>query len=522
MLQKMHENIKGWLASVIIGLLCFTFVLWGVQYYVGGSVDGEVIAKVGGNKITEKEVTRLVRQFQRSVGANGMVLDEQTNQQLKQLALQNLVAEAVLTSAAKKSGFVATEAEAAELVNIMPAFQQDGKFSPQKFQQFLYNVGLSRQNFLKQLQSNLLINQPRMGIEQSDFVLPLELKQYYRLTHQQRSFNYLVVPTQKFNADKVTAEQIQQYYDNNKEQFRLPEKVSIEYIELSPAAVAETVNIEPKTVKDYYESHRQSYQQPFKDVKDSIEQQLKRQKAQQKIALMNDDLTNLTFTNPDTLEPAAKTLQVKLQESALFDRDGAEKGIASNPAVVKAAFSDDVLQQGNNSDPIALPDGEMVVLRIKNHEASTVPPLANVKDQVEKHLVEQTQQAEAALLANKIEEALKSGTSPEKVAKKNQLNWVANDNIARDNKDIAQPILSAAFDLTLNKNQNFTTVAMANGDTAVVRLRNITYLNFDKATQKEKDQFEEEMQALVAAASYRIYVNNAKEASKIRIYAQQG
>ncbi len=468
MLQKMHENIKGWIAWVVLGLLCLTFVLWGVQSYVGGGTADGVVAKVGDLTVTERQLNQLVHQLQRNVTAKGAVLGDAMTQQLKQMALQNLIAEAALSSAAAKSGFAVTPEQAHQVITQTPAFQQEGEFSPQKFQQFLYGAQLTRQQFLNRFRKELLISQAQVGIEQSDFVLPSELKQYYYLTHQQRNFSYLVVPAkQQDKSIKVTQSEIKRYFDNNQSEFRTPEKVSIDYV------VATTTS---------------------------------------------DELGNLSFTNPDSLEPVAKALHLTIKHSSLFDRDGSKTGIAQYPEVVAAAFSEDVLA-GNNSNPISLKEGNVVVLRLKQREASHVPPLASVKTVVKAHLLQQKQQAAAALLANKLEEKLKSGAAPVKLARQQGLKWTVKNKVQRDDKKVPEEILSAVFDLSLNQGENITTVAMSNGDTAVLRLKKITHLPWDKANEEEKKTFSQKLQSLLAGVSYRLYVNGVKDNTPIKIFS---
>lgn len=474
MLQKIHENVKGWVASIIIGLLCFTFVLWGIQFYVEGDHrGGKVIARVDGEKITEPQVLMLFRQLQRSVSANGTLLNDEINTQLKQLALQNLVAETALSRAAKKSGFLVTEDQAEQIIRQMPDFQQNGKFSTKKFRQFLYGAQLTQSAFLRQLQKNMLINQVQGGIEQSDFVLPEELTNSYYLTHQQRSFSYLVVPAGHVKkVASITSKQINTYYDNHKEQFRVPDKVSIAYLIMSPKE---------------NEGER---------------------------------LADLAFTNPDTLEPAAKALALKIQHSQLFTTEGTASGVTSNPRVVAAAFSDDVLQQGNNSSPISLKDGSLLVLRVEKHEASSIPSLSRVETQVRDQLVKQTQQADAALLAGKLERQLRQGASGATLAQKNQLQWVVKNKVDADNaKDIPDAVLNRAFSLSLAKDDKVATVALEDGSTAVVQLNDINHLTFSLATEKQRKSFRDEMQQFFAGLNYRLYVDDVKDHTSVRVDA---
>ena len=64
-------------------------------------------------------------------------------------------------------------------------------------------------------------------------------------------------------------------------------------------------------------------------------------------------LSDSAYQNPSSLEPAAQALGLSVKTTALFSRQGGE-GIAANPKVTKAAFANDVLVQGNNSNLIEL------------------------------------------------------------------------------------------------------------------------------------------------------------------------
>ena len=59
-----------------------------------------------------------------------------------------------------------------------------------------------------------------------------------------------------------------------------------------------------------------------------------------------------------------------MQKTDLFARTGGT-GIAANPNVLKAAFSDTVLVQNNNSDPIELAPNHIVVVRVAEHKPAT-------------------------------------------------------------------------------------------------------------------------------------------------------
>jgi peptidyl-prolyl cis-trans isomerase D len=91
-----------------------------------------------------------------------------------------------------------------------------------------------------------------------------------------------------------------------------------------------------------------------------------------------------------------------VQTTPLFTRDGATSGIAANKNVVKAAFSDQVLTQGNSSDPIDLGPNHIVVIHVADHQPAKPKPLSEVSDTIRKDIL----QARADAAAKKQAEAL--------------------------------------------------------------------------------------------------------------------
>lgn len=94
-------------------------------------------------------------------------------------------------------------------------------------------------------------------------------------------------------------------------------------------------------------------------------------------------LANLVFEQPDNLDVAAEALDLEIQRSESFTRAGVEgDAVLSDPAVLRAAFSEDVLA-GNNSEPIE-PEGGgvVVVLRVLAHEPAADQPLEAVREAV--------------------------------------------------------------------------------------------------------------------------------------------
>jgi peptidyl-prolyl cis-trans isomerase D len=257
--------------------------------------------------------------------------------------------------------------------------------------------------------------------------------------------------------------------------------------------------------------------QPYAQVATQVLAGYKNQQLQKVIANTSDDLANLTFENPNTLAPAAKQLGLTVMSTPLFTQAGLATGVTADKKVIVAAFSDDVLTQGNNSDVITLSDGSILVLRVKQHIAAAVKPL----EQVRASIVQQLQRDEAIQLVNKFGDALTLQVSNDQTAKtvtqKNQLMWVNRNNVTRITKGINPEILTAAFKEFAPHKANTMAVkgfALQNGDYAIVGVSKVIPGKPD--TNLSADQ--KALTAVMTQTNYQEYSAAQKDATKVKLY----
>jgi len=124
-------------------------------------------------------------------------------------------------------------------------------------------------------------------------------------------------------------------------------------------------------------------QKPFEEVADQLAAEIGKGGVEGQFYDLAERLANLSYESPDSLEPAAEALGLELESSDWIDRSGGE-GILAYPKVVAAAFSDEVLKEGNNSDLIEPERNRMqaIVLRVLAHEEAAAKPLSEVHDEI--------------------------------------------------------------------------------------------------------------------------------------------
>ncbi|TAN08072.1 MAG: peptidylprolyl isomerase [Rhodanobacteraceae bacterium] len=161
---------------------------------------------------------------------------------------------------------------------------------------------------------------------------------------------------------------------------------------------------------------RAGHTQSFADVRDQLVAEAKKDASKDAYRDVGGKLTDMIYNDPTSLKPAAKKLGLTVQTTPLFGRTGAKAGIAANPKVVKAAFSDIVLVQGNTSDPIDLGPDHMVVIHLNKHVAAAPKPLASVSDQIRQDIIQQRVDATAKAAAGAAFAKLEAGTQLDALA----------------------------------------------------------------------------------------------------------
>jgi peptidyl-prolyl cis-trans isomerase D len=275
MLQNIRDYTQGWIAGIIISLVILSFALWGIKSYLLPSGSSNVVAKVDGVEITKNQLAvaydRLRRQLQIQYNANTQ-LPEKAEQTLKQRALQTLIDLQVLRAASYNNNYRISTSQIDSFLENIPEFQIDGEFSQNRFQQVLNATLFSASDFINLIKTTLLIDQPRLGVIFTSISLPNEVAEVSGLIGQQRDINYLIIPNDYSitAAPQITAEQIQRYYTEHQKEFKTPEQVSLQYIELSLDDLINKIRPTAEAVKKFYDENTNSFLQPAQWKLESI------------------------------------------------------------------------------------------------------------------------------------------------------------------------------------------------------------------------------------------------------------
>lgn len=584
MLQNIHDKAKGWIAYAIVGLITIPFALFGInQYFEGGGKLSAAV--VNGEEIPVQTVQNALLELKRRFG--GQLPPGMDDTALKSAALDTVINQTLMQQKIRDGGYHASNQEVAAAISGIGAFQKDGRFDKQTYENVLKMQRRDPAEFEMQVRNDLSQQQLRNAVLDTAFLPKTEIEQYQSLQNQLRDVETFTLRTADFLPQvQVSDEQVAKYYEQNKASYMTDEKVKLAYLELKRGALAARLTVDDATLKSWFEENADRYVKPeeriashilvsvtapgqeadarkridalyadirsgkrsfeevartdsddksaaekngligavvmgdwgplfektvtslkagevsepvqteagyeiirineikpavqktYDEVRADVEADYRKQQADKEYTDMADKIQKLAYENGGDLAPVAKAVGLPIQQSDWISRTQGV-GLGSNEKVREAAFSDEVLKSGKNSDMIELTDSDAVVVRVTDHAAAAQKPLNAVKDEIRSVLL--TQEARK-LVAGKGEDLLKklagagswsvldaSGLGSESAVQKA-------GSVGRTGSSLAPEVADTAFAMPhpVDGKATWSSAVLGNGDYVFIALKSVT------------------------------------------------
>ncbi|HET9483966.1 MAG TPA: peptidyl-prolyl cis-trans isomerase, partial [Xanthomonadales bacterium] len=258
---------------------------------------------------------------------------------------------------------------------------------------------------------------------------------------------------------------------------------------------------------------------PFAEVRAELEQEYLESERERVFVERSGELIDKVYEDPNALAPAAEALGLKLERTALFGREGGE-GIAGNPAVVRAAFSDRVLVEGGISDAIEIGPNHLVVIRVDEHKPRVVRPIEEVRDDIVARLREQAAVARTEALAKSLREQLAAGAAFDEVAAKSGGTIETVSGIGRTALNLDAALVGKAFTLPRPKDADAPTrevVELRPGDYALVELTRVVDGDAKAAAADERARVRTQLQQGMQAVEGRALLAALRAKSEVKV-----
>lgn len=391
MIQWMHALSKSWLATLLMGGLALSFVVWGIADVFTG-MGSDAVATVGSTDISQGDFQRSYRNFLRNQGQQmgGEITPEMAQKMgLGQVALQQMVSRAALDNEVSRLGLTAPDAEVARDVRAMPVFRGPlGSFDRPTFLQAISNAGYSEDQFIAETRRDLARDQLTQAVEGNFLIPPTYAQALFEFINERRAVDYVIVSPDAAGAIPPPSDTVlAAYVKANADRFSTPEYRDADYASLTVDDVMPSITVTDAEIKQAYDNAKATYQVPEKR-----------------------DVQQIEFKS----EAEAKTARDKIQGGMSFEALAAslkktDKDISlgtlaqsdlPDAARAKAIFA---LALNDVSQPVQTGFGGWALIRVTKITPGVNRPLDEVKDEIKKTLAQQ-------LAANKLVDAVNAFT----------------------------------------------------------------------------------------------------------------
>ena len=254
--------------------------------------------------------------------------------------------------------------------------------------------------------------------------------------------------------------------------------------------------------------------QAFEEISDRIERELKSAEVDLLFAERIEDMSNLAFETGDLIT-ISEQLGLEIQSADSVPRAGSS-GLFANQALVTAAFSDEVMLEGNNSDVIEIGDNQAVVLRVQQFNESAVLPLDDVMGEISIILRTQMEREAVQSLGEDLLIAAEEGGDVDALLADNELEWLDAENISRNDFSVNREVIDHVFTMAAPESEPIvSSVSLANGTFVLVELNQVNPGEFSAIPEPERNRLVDSLQSDLGVSDYQSFLLSLREGSDI-------
>lgn len=404
MISLLRRWLETWPARLFFGLMVVAFVVWGVGDVIRQVGTKTWLVKVDGQTIEPQQFQptfqRELAQAQRNL-TPGQDLTQAQRHQVADRALQQMIGQVAMANEEKRLRIVVPDEMVRETVFAMPAFRDKaGKFDRSMLDAALRNNNMTEGEFLSIVRSDLARGEIMNAITAG--VVPPEMlvRRAYDFETEQRSakmaeFPFAAAPT----PPAPTAAELERWYDNHPDAFRIPEFRRIKAIILTPETIAKGLTASDEELHAWYDAHKSQFVQPERR---SIEVLITPEQAKTE-ALAKQWSAGADWATMQKAAEAAGGSGVAL--------DKATQVQIPDATLAKAAFA---APQDKVTAPVRASLG-WAVMKVTSVDPGHEQSFDQVKDETRKQVLDEKAASMLYDRANKVDDVLGTGTGLDKL-----------------------------------------------------------------------------------------------------------
>ena len=253
----------------------------------------------------------------------------------------------------------------------------------------------------------------------------------------------------------------------------------------------------------------------FEEARDRIERELTNSEVERLYSERLQDLANLAFETGDLLT-IEEQLALDIRETEPTPRSGGT-GIFSNLELVNAAYSDEVLLDGNNSDVVELSDSQSAVVRALTYREASVLPLEEVEAEIAVILRTEMERNSVQELGSELVSTLEENLPIDELLAENDLQWIEELEVERNSFAVNREIVNEVFSLPVPDSElNRSDITLSNGTFVVIELTQVNEGSVDAIPEEQVTTLIESVKTDLGNNDFQAYMSSLRESSDIQ------
>ena len=286
---------------------------------------------------------------------------------------------------------------------------------------------------------------------------------------------------------------------------------------LEPGDVSEPVTTDAGVHLILLTERRAGESISFEELRPELEQTIQLSEARVTLLRTVENLRDLIFNAEDLAGPAEE-LALTIGSAEGVTREQAE-GLFTNPRLIAAAYSDDVLKQGHNSEVIELSPDHFVALRVKRYNEPALRPLDEVRNEIVTAITEQFAREAAEAEVRRAMTAIVSGDATlESFAVENGYEWQVEIGADRRNVNLPEAVLRRAFALAAPTDKPvLDSVTTASGDIQLLELVRVSEGELESLSEVQRGVLARQVGGEYGTLIRQEYQSGLREAAEITV-----
>jgi peptidyl-prolyl cis-trans isomerase D len=223
------------------------------------ATDETIVAEVDKEQITVRQVQALMQNVIRS----RRVPQEMVPHYVPQL-IDQMITERAIAFQAKRMGFRVSDEDVANAIrSMLPQMIGSGDFNATAYSRYLQQQGLTVGEFENNIRTNLLLLKLQNIALEGTIVTPSEVEGEYHRKNDKVKVEYVAwTPKDLRSQVTVTPDEIQLFYNQNKSEFRTPERKSFHLLVADEAKMGSSVEAAEADLRAAYAQNLDRFRTP--------------------------------------------------------------------------------------------------------------------------------------------------------------------------------------------------------------------------------------------------------------------